>query len=238
MYFCDLTLPSAEENLACDEILLESAEYSCNEVLRFWEPDDYFVVLGYGNRAALEVNLPVCEENNIPVFRRLTGGGTVLQGPGCLNYSLILRSSGREFLQTISATNAYILERHRQALANLLQAPLQISGITDLAINNLKFAGNAQRRKKDFLIFHGSFLLQMDISLVEKALRMPTKQPPYRLNRSHSDFLVNLKIPADEIKAALKESWEVSGMAPRIPLDEIGVLARSKYLDPKWNFRI
>src|SRR5207253_61981 len=38
MNFCDLSLPSPEENLACDEALLELAEEGrVGEVLRVWE---------------------------------------------------------------------------------------------------------------------------------------------------------------------------------------------------------
>src|ERR1035441_2815400 len=92
MKLCDLTLPTPEENLACDEVLLDLCEAGgSDEVLRFWAPPQYFVVVGYANKAATEVNLPVCRELVIPVLRRCTGGGTVLQGPGVLNYSLILR---------------------------------------------------------------------------------------------------------------------------------------------------
>ena len=132
MYLCELTLPSPEENLACDEILLDSAESAGNEILRLWEPQEYFIVLGYGNSAAAEVNLSWCEQNKISILRRFTGGGTVLQGPGCLNYSLILRFSECEFLQTISRTNAYILERHREMFTTLLQSPVETAGVTDL----------------------------------------------------------------------------------------------------------
>ena len=59
-------------------------------MLRFWEPNKPFVVVGYANQAAREVDLEACRKLGIPVFRRCTGGGTVLQGPGCLNYSLDL----------------------------------------------------------------------------------------------------------------------------------------------------
>ena len=86
---CDLTLPTPEENLACDEVLLDICEAGRLEgVLRFWEPAQHFVVLGYANRAAREANLEFCRSAGIRVLRRCSGGGAVLQGPGCLNYSL------------------------------------------------------------------------------------------------------------------------------------------------------
>src|SRR5205823_8710277 len=106
------------ENLALDEGLLDACEEDgADETLRFWEPTEYFVVVGYANAASKEVNLPYCDENQIPVLRRFTGGGTVLQGPGCLNYSLILRIGDHGPLQTISETNQFVLKRHQVALS-------------------------------------------------------------------------------------------------------------------------
>src|SRR6185295_18609309 len=167
MNFCDLTLPSPEENLACDEALLDLAEEGRGgEVLRIWEPRHYFVVLGYSNKAAVEANLPFCRLHTIPVMRRCTGGGAVLQGPGCLNYSLVLRVTESTPLQSIPAANKFVLRRHQEALAALLRAPVEMQGHTDLAIGGLKCSGNSQRRKRRFLLFHGSFLLHLDVSMV------------------------------------------------------------------------
>jgi lipoate-protein ligase A len=238
MNFCDLTLESPAENLACDEVLLDLCEAGiADEVLRVWEPPNYFVVLGYGNRAAAEANLPFCRQNTIPVYRRSTGGGTVLQGPGSLNYSLILRTDPLGPCHSIKSTNDFVMNRHRAALANLLKAPVEIRGHTDLAIGGLKFSGNAQRRKKDFLIFHGSFLLHSDIKLMEHALLLPARQPDYRLGRSHSDFLLNLKLKPSLLKATLQKAWRAADPLPLIPFDQIARLAQEKYNRHDWNFR-
>src|SRR3974390_1391239 len=176
MKCCDLTLTSPEENLAGDEALLDLCEDGKEEeLLRFWEPTRYFVVVGYANHAATEVRLSFCEQNAIPVLRRCSGGGTVLQGPGVLNYSLVLRIGDSGPTHTISSTNDFILERNREALAALLKAPVEKRGQTDLAIGSLKFCGNAQRRRKRCLLFHGSFLLNLDLELIERVLPMPSR---------------------------------------------------------------
>src|SRR5437899_2336740 len=168
MKHCELTLRTPEENLACDEALLDFCEESyeganAEGVLRFWEPAQYFVVLGYANPVATEVNLPFCQQQTIPVLRRCTGGGTVLQGPGCLNYSLLLPIHSAGALQSIPGTNDFVLEKHQAALSALLRARVEKQGHTDLSIGGLKFSGNAQRRRKHFLLFHGSFLLHLDV---------------------------------------------------------------------------
>ena len=238
MNYCDLTLESPAENLACDEVFLDLCEAGITgEVLRVWEPPNYFVVLGYANKAASEADLVFCQRNTIPILRRCSGGGTVLQGPGSLNYSLILRTDASGSCGTIKGTNEFVMNRHRTALAALLKAPVEARGHTDLVIGGLKFSGNAQRRKKNFLIFHGSFLLNFDVELMEHALPLPSKQPDYRLGRSHSDFLMNLKIPATILKAALQKTWSAGSPLPLIPFDQIARLAQDKYSRHDWNFK-
>lgn len=236
MKHLDLTLASAEENLALDETLLDLCDRGNNcEILRFWEPAIPFVVIGYANRAAAEVDLESCRATRIPVLRRCTGGGTVLQGPGCLNYTLILRISHSTALQTISGTNNFILQRNRSALMDLLPSQVEIRGHTDLAIGGRKFSGNSQRRRKNCLLFHGTFLLDFDVSLVEKTLRFPSRQPEYRAGRSHGDFLTNLEIPAHNVKAALITAWGAFEPLTQIALDQVQDLVREKYSRDEWN---
>lgn len=238
MFLCDLTLPTPEENLACDEALLDLCEAGGGgDLLRFWEASTYFVVLGYANAAGAEANLDFCRRNTIPVLRRCSGGGTVLQGPGCLNYSVILKFESSGPLHSISATNDFILERLEGMLRPVLQAPVQKEGHTDLAIGGLKFCGNSQRRRQRWLLFHGSFLLHLDISMVQQTLPLPSKQPDYRMNRSHADFLMNVKVPSQVIKSALANGWEASETFNDVPLERVQELVRKKYSRQEWNLR-
>src|SRR5438552_1656745 len=138
MTLLDLTLPTPAENLACDEALLDAAEAGAgDEVLRFWESPGYFVVVGYANKVATEVNIAACEARGIPILRRCSGGGTVVQGPGCLNYALVLRIIENGPTRSISAANQFIMERNSAAIDSALRTPhstLRIQGHTDLAM--------------------------------------------------------------------------------------------------------
>ncbi len=211
MKYLDLTLPTPAENLACDEALLDFCEENqAPEVLRVWEPTEYFVVVGYANKVATEVKAGNCRATGVAIFRRCSGGGAIVQGPGCLNYSVILNFADNSALKTITQTNLFVMGQHRKLFQTLVGDTVKIEGHTDLAIGSLKFSGNAQRRKKNFLLFHGTFLLDFDFSQVEKFLRLPSSQPSYRQNRSHENFLVNLHLSADEIKTRLREVWNAA----------------------------
>jgi len=251
MKFLDLTLPSPAENLASDEVLLEACEENGGqEILRFWEAHEPFIVVGYANKIATEVNVVACKERNIPIFRRCSGGGTVLQGAGCLNYALILQITENSPLTGISSANRFIMEKNRAAIESEVrgrrpEAGILVCGHTDLSlvtrhsspITSKKFSGNSQRRKKNFLLFHGTFLLNLDVALMSELLRMPSKQPDYRQSRSHDEFLTNLNLPAAGIKNALKKNWSVTEELPDFPKAEIQKLAAKKYSTNEWNFK-
>ncbi|MGA2788858.1 MAG: lipoate--protein ligase family protein [Verrucomicrobiota bacterium] len=238
MKLLDLTLPSPAENLACDEVLLDAAEAGAGgEVLRFWESRESFVVVGYANKVAAEVNVAACETRGIPVLRRCSGGGTVVQGSGCLNYTLILQITPDGPLHNIGLANQFIMRQNRAALEPVVNRPVAARGHTDLTIGDRKFSGNSQRRRKHFLLFHGTFLLNFDLALVSKLLPMPSTQPDYREHRAHTDFLANLNVPANEVKTALREAWKAAVPLKNPPLEKITALARHKYATREWNFK-
>ncbi|PYK65400.1 MAG: lipoate--protein ligase family protein [Verrucomicrobia bacterium] len=257
MKYLDLTFPTPAENLACDEALLDWCDAGDGlEMLRFWAPQQHFVVVGYSNRVEREVNVAACQELGMPILRRCSGGGTVLQGPGCLNYSLILRMDSYPALQTVTSTNRFVMERNRAALGPLLTRSsrrkealtsnfqlstfnfrLSVRGHTDLAIDGRKFSGNAQRRKRQAVLFQGSFLLDFDLTLIEKVLPVPSKQPDYRQSRSHAEFLTNLKVSAKEVKAALRQAWRAIGELKGFPREQTQKLVLEKYSNEAWNFK-
>ncbi len=238
MKLLDLTLPSPAENLACDEVLLDAAEAGWgDEALRFWEPREHFVVVGYANKVATEVNVAACEARGIPVLRRCSGGGTVVQGPGCLNYTLVLRITADGPLHNIGVANQFIMRQNRAALESVEKRPVAVRGHTDLTIGDRKFSGNSQRRRKHFLLFHGTFLLNFDLALVTELLPMPSKQPDYREHRAHTEFLTNLNLPTNEVKAALRQAWKAAAPLKNLPLEKITALAAEKYATREWNHK-
>ena len=236
--YLDLTLTTPAGNLACDEALLEEREEQGGSgILRVWEPSSYFVVVGLSNAVATEVNLDRCQRDEVPVLRRVSGGGTVLQGPGCLCYSLILPIDQDPALETVPGTNRWIMERTSDALAPLLKLTPGIAGHTDLVMLNRKFAGNAQKRKRRYLLFHGTLLLEMDLDLIQRYLRMPSREPDYRHGREHWEFLVNLHRPVRAVKFALRSGWNAFDRMEAAPLGRIESLVAEKYSREDWNLK-
>lgn len=237
MQFLNLTLPTLSENLALDEALLVQAESGAgSEVLRIWHWPSHAVVLGAGGVLADDVNLDRCRQDQVAIARRSSGGGTVLLGPGCLLFSLVLDMEARPEMQILAASYRAILERLLAALTGLLP-DLKPHGISDLTSAGRKFSGNAQQRKRRFLLHHGTLLHGFDLGKIGEYLTLPPRRPEYRSDRSHEDFLVNLPDRPEALEACLRLAWRADAAAVPIPMKSIQELVESKYSRDDWVFR-
>jgi lipoate-protein ligase A len=194
------TLPDPDDNLRLDEELLAEGK----EVLRVWESPRECVVLGHSGYPQRDVHIEECHRSGVPILKRCSGGGAVLIGPGCLNYSLVLPLTLNPMWHDIRYSFCWVLQR-MQAAIGLPQ--LKIEGQCDLAVEGRKVSGNAQRRTQRAVLHHGTLLYAFDAERVERFLKTPLRQPAYRAGRSHSDFLGNLPLSGDDLKQRLAAAW-------------------------------
>ncbi len=232
----DLTLPTAAENLALDEALLEAAEAndSPHECLRLWEPASQSVIVGRSSRLTAEVNLAACRADGIPVLRRTSGGAAIVAGPGCLMYSVILSLESRPELRDVSAAHRFVLDRLVAALTPLIPG-VTCRGTSDVAVNNQKISGNSLRLRRRNLLYHGTLLYAFPLESISRYLIMPPRTPNYRAARAHQDFVANLNINGPMLRTSIAESWQATESRTNAPLELTQQLAKEKYNQPEWN---
>jgi lipoate-protein ligase A len=236
MQLLDLTLATAEENLALDEVLLDEANASddIRETLRFWEPESPFVVIGRSSSMDREVNLPHCRELGIQVLRRTSGGAAIVTGPGCLMYSLVLSYDARPELRSLDRAHALVLSTIADALRPAVPH-IARQGTSDLAIGTLKCSGNSVRCKRRALLYHGTLLYDFDLALIEQCLRMPPRVPEYRRGRSHEEFVTNLPLGVRAIRTALIDAWGNPSARADFPREHVSQLVAMRYSQPSWT---
>ncbi|HOD50697.1 MAG TPA: lipoate--protein ligase family protein [Candidatus Hydrogenedentes bacterium] len=240
MRVLDLSFHAPASNLALDEVLLNSAERGiAGESLRFWESPVPFVVVGVSQRILAEVRHEACVRDGVPVLRRCSAGGCVLQGPGSLNLSLVLSYDRHPSLRNIRDSYCHILGRLREALETRgVRASLE--GISDLAVEGLKVSGNAQKRRKHFFLHHGTFLYHVDWQSMGRYLREPQERPAYRGARSHSAFVSTLPLGPHELRGAIRDAFEAhSADVEPLPIEflEVREIASRKYSEYSWTYR-
>jgi lipoate---protein ligase len=237
MYYLNRTLSSAAANLALDEaLLLQAEEQDGPEVLRLWELPAPAVVLGAGCKLTDDVHEDACRRDGVPILRRASGGGTVLLGPGCLCFTLVLAIKRDPALQEILPSYDFICARLQSALSELLPEVAQ-AGVSDLATNSTKFSGSAQQRKRHFVLHHGTLLYDFNLQLVARYLRLPARQPHYRRQRDHADFLTNVPVSAAILHQRLCTAWNAYEELATWPEERVRQLTSMKYATDAWNRR-
>ena len=237
MLSLDYSFDDAGHNLALDEVLLNHANATGEEALRFWESPSHFVVLGLTQQYRKEVEVERCKEDSVPIRRRCSAGGCVVQGPGSLNYTLVLSKERDPDIASIQGSYRYIFNKIIQEL-NL--EGLSKQGVSDIALGDVKISGNAQRRQKDFILHHGTLLYNADLELMSTYIQEPDDRPDYRGERTHTSFIRNLPLSRLEMVNSITRAFE--SKAPITTLDESLLkqtreLADKKYNSDIWNYR-
>ena len=235
----DLTLPTPAENLALDEALVETADadQSHGELLRLWEPRETFVVIGRSSPLEKEVNVPWCASQKIKMFRRSSGGASIVTGPGCLMYAVLLDLKKRPHLRMLDKAHRKVMETMSSALSSI-GIETQIEGTCDLTIDGRKVSGNSLRVKRNFLIYHGTMICDFDTATISQCLGTPVRQPDYRANRSHDEFLASIPATTEQLRPAIAKAWQAEEAVTDWPEELTQKLAVEKYRSEEWLRRV
>jgi lipoate-protein ligase A len=239
MQLLQLTLPTAVENLALDEALLDAAEareLDDDEVLRIWEPTSPVAVLGRSSRVADEINLQEARRLDVPVLRRASGGASIVTAPGCLMYAVVLNQVRRPQLRAIDAAHRYVLDHLAMAIRRQGFA-VYPAGTSDLAYSDRKVSGNSMRCKRTHLLYHGTLLYAMDLSWIARLLLQAPRQPEYRRARPHDQFVANVPVEPGILCRDLCQLWQVSGTMGAWPQERTRRLVEECYGRTEWVFR-
>ena len=98
-----------------------------------------------------------------------------------------------------------------------------------------KVSGNSLRCRRDWLLYHGTLLLSMDLEMVDRFLLHPPREPEYRQKRRHGDFIANLQLPMDKLIDSLRRSWQAELTSPSLPQARVEQLVNERYANEAWN---
>jgi lipoate-protein ligase A len=149
-------------NLAAEEYVLKNIEDDC---FMLWRNEPCIVVGKHQNTLA-EINVDYIKENNIPVVRRLSGGGAVFHDLGNINFTFIKKDENENLINFRKFTEP-ILE-----VLKILNIEAKFEGRNDLTIDGKKFSGNAEHVWKNKVLHHGTLLFSSQIHDLSAALKV------------------------------------------------------------------
>jgi len=145
-------------NLAVEEWLLDHAPQL---PVLFLYVNDPCVVIGKNQNPWRECRLSLMKEEGVPLARRISGGGAVYHDAGNLNVSVMVpRTEYVEQKQYDLIFKATAL-RHSQ---------LSKTGTSSLAVDGLKFSGQAFCHRRDRTLHHGTILVNADLARLGRYL--------------------------------------------------------------------
>ncbi|MFP6626305.1 MAG: hypothetical protein VCA74_04495 [Deltaproteobacteria bacterium] len=196
-----------KQEIQCDLAMLERVEAGGAPEFRTWLAAHHTVVLGRSSKPEIWVDQDFCHRRGIAVLRRPSGGGTVVVGPGTLQYAFALPYSMSAELGSIGSAKSFCNRTLIACLPPVEGLGQDSSG--DLVVDGCKVAGLSLKRRRHAMLLHGSILLSADIELITKALRHPPREPAYRRKRPHDLFLANLnelgELDAEDLEARVRE---------------------------------
>jgi lipoate-protein ligase A len=122
-------------------------------------------------------------------------------------------------------------------LQGLITDSVTVEGHTDLAVAGRKCSGNAQRRKRAHLLFHGTVLHGFPLGLIPRFLRFPSAQPDYRGGRDHLAFVRNVPVAPGALQDAWIRGWGAEPARSPFPVERTQAAMRARYGDPEWHRR-
>lgn len=223
-------------NLALEEHLLCGTD---GEYFLLWQ-NSPSVIVGRNQNTYAEINYDFVKSNNIPVVRRITGGGAVFHDLGNINYSFIVNSTSR--FNDYAFFSAPVIRALSDAGIDA-----SLSGRNDLLVNGRKISGAAQCAKNGRMLHHATLLLDASVSDLKEALRInPLKIESKGIKSVESrvaninSFLEN-KLTAQTLTALLAERISVDFQAQVCEISAVDTAAAKqlmdeKYLKDEWNF--
>jgi lipoate-protein ligase A len=249
--FIPLEVRNGYWNMALDEAILNAiiGKKSPN-TLRFYKWNPSTASIGKNQSLSAEVYMKFAKKKRFNVVRRITGGGAVFHDKnGEITYSIVCPIKFLENFNAIKVLDQFeiITQGIVAGLTNYGLSPKKgVIHCPAIFIEGKKFSGNAQARKKGYLLQHGTILLEIDPELMYSVLKAPENVSKSRMVQSVRAKCIGIKdqlMKYDELLFldALKSGFEhtlgiklVDGNFTEYELEIAQKLVKEKYSNRDW----
>jgi lipoate-protein ligase A len=224
-------------NMALDEALLTNLVDHDIPILRLygWQPP--CVSIGYFQSMEEEVDVIKCSSMGVDVVRRITGGGAVLHEFE-LTYTFITKNYPANILESYELICEPVVLCLNRLGYNSKYVPLN-----DIVVDNKKVSGNAQTRKHDTLLQHGTILLTVDIEKMFSMLKVPSEKIKDKIINDVKARVTGINRSFEEVASNLKESFAelfgaqiITDTLSSKEKEDAEELVIEKYSTRQWNW--
>ncbi len=164
--------------------------------VKVWRPEQTCLVLGQSNHPETSLIVDSVVKDQIPVYKRPSGGETVILTNKMLVISVAFRvptlQNPKPYFARVN--NGIISALEKQGVRGLNQ-----KGISDIAIYEKKILGSSIYRTTQKMFYHAVLNISENIDTISRYISHPTKEPDYRQGRSHKEFVTSLQEAGYEV---------------------------------------
>ncbi len=185
-------------NMALDEAVLRKAiKKKVPNTLRFYKWKPSTASIGRNQSLRNEIDIEFAKERGFNVVRRITGGGAVFHDETReLTYSIVCPIKTLEALGAKKVIDQFEIITQGIVLGLLnygMKPEKDIIHCPAILLEGKKFSGNAQVRRKGFILQHGTILLDIDPVLMYSVLKAPKNVEKSRMVRSVRAKCIGIK---------------------------------------------
>jgi lipoate-protein ligase A len=174
----DTGLLTAAENMALDDILLECrANNSSLNTIRFLQFDPHAVLVGFHQSVEHQVREEFCQDNNIEINRRITGGGTIYFNKESLGWEIIASKTLVKNNPKLSSRRLFkkMCEGVIEGLQNL-GVNAEFKSRNDIEVDGRKISGTGGTERDNAFLFQGTLLIDFDADTMLHSLKIPLEK--------------------------------------------------------------
>jgi lipoate-protein ligase A len=193
-------------------------------------PGTPYVCVGYFQDAEQEVELELCRQLGIPVFRRQVGGGAVYLDGEQLFYQLVIRRDNPLVPHGWEAFYRRFLSAPIAAYQSL-GIPAVYRPVNDILASGRKISGNGVAEIGDFYVLVGNLIASFDYEMMARVLKVPDEKFRDKVYQTLQDNLTTIRRELGSVPSR-EELWDL--LAQKFA-DVLGPLTVETEVDVAWR---
>jgi len=239
----------AAENMAIDRAILKAhSENKVPPTVRFYCWDPPAISIGYFQSLTAEIDLSSCQKYDVDYVRRITGGGAVFHEDE-VTYSIVIDenhpSIPKNVMESYGRICGAIMKGLKQIDIKSTYAP-----INDILVNNKKISGNAQTRKYNTVLQHGTILTDVDVDKMFSLLKVPNEKIKDKLISNVKQRVtsiqhvlgqqINFNTVASALQKGFEEEFDINLVQETLSSEEKELAQQYEqhyFSNPEWNHK-
>ncbi len=190
---------TAAQNIALDDILLKLRnDDKIPDTLRLLQFRPNAVLVGFHQSIEQEVRIDFCQQKNIDINRRITGGGTIYLDEPQLGWELIASRWDPDIPKNIDELYAKVCEGAVRGLKHL-GIDAEFRPRNDIEVEGRKISGTGGSFESNSFFFQGTLLTDFDVESMIRALRIPLEKLKPKELESAKERVTCLKWELEEL---------------------------------------